>query len=186
MSIITLQTAGEFLECDRKVYYADNFNMYFYRNEVSDESPENVTNSFHFITDEEIKNHKTLYGEFLLYEGKADIVLTTYQLGDTNIKIPVELIEEHILKLTSMYEISAQIGKNTIDEMFTNIPNNNCSSSKIDKSIQMPDDQHTTDIMENLEKLTQDISVSSNLMQFKNQLYISENNNKDEIENIIL
>ena len=93
MSIV-LQEAGSFISTEGKIYFSDKFALYFYRDTVR-EGEEKIKDSFHFISEEEYNNSKLHDGrEFLLFVGKADLFERTYDLATTNIKLPVECIEE--------------------------------------------------------------------------------------------
>ncbi len=197
MSTITFQIAGEFIESDKSVYYADNFDLYFYETDTSDNAPSIITKSFCFISAKELEENK-LYSskEFMLYESKADIKTVTYDLDHTNIQVPAELVEENICKLTDMYMKTANEGKKVIKELIS--PTEDYDIEGIADIINISDlhqNEGTANAeptgmedinFEKLSVLSKMVSdIPNDLKGFKDQLKMNDVD-EDDVENIVM
>ena len=100
MSIV-LQEAGEFIATNEKVYFAHNFALYFYK---TTNVGKNITNSFHYISEEEYADCKVEdEREFLVYNNTIGLSEHTYNLETTNIFLPPNAIDDCIEKFHSMF-----------------------------------------------------------------------------------
>lgn len=100
MSIV-LQEAGEFIASDEKVYFAHNFALYFYRTE---NVGKNITDSFHFISEEEYADCKVEgEREFLVYDNTIGLIEHTYSMETTNVFLPPNAVDDCIEKFHSMF-----------------------------------------------------------------------------------
>ena len=126
---ITFQEAGEFVNTQGKVYFSDKFALYFY-NVALDPSEPIITNSFQYITEEEYGVHRLFNGEeFFLYENDPCLKEVTFDMSVTNVKIPVEAVEECIDRFTEMFSTVVTASKgiddmkrlNLVDEEVSNI-----------------------------------------------------------------
>lgn len=187
MSTIELQVAGEFTESDKKIYYADKHDLYFYRTKVSIQDT-NITDSFHFLTSKEVEGCRLDSGEeFMLYESKPDIAVETYKIDNTNIVVPVELVEEHIAKWTRMFDQMSKMGKDNckvlIDETDDTIK---CEG--VDDILNIND-------LDNMEAIAEGIDDIPNIQELANMIKeLPEKLNikqlplvdEDDIENIVM
>ena len=166
MSTLTLQIAGEFIESDKIVYFADNFDLYFYEIPFNKEKHKDITLSLQFITDEELENNKLESGkEFMRYEYKANIKTVDFDLKTTNVAVPPSLVEEHIEKLTRMLKQSVEFSSSSIDET--------------------PDTDKLLKMSSNMSTFETPMSV---LKDFKNQLNLDDKTIEEEndVENIVM
>lgn len=168
MSVLNLQIAGEFIESDKKVYFADNFDLYFYENSFDKEQYKDIILSLQFITDIELENNKLESGEeFMRYECKADIETINFDLKTTNIAVPPSLVEEHIEKLTSMFKESVESSTDALNDA--------------------PDTDKLSMISSNMSALEIPMSM---LNDFKKQLVIDDvakdDVSEDDVENIVM
>lgn len=99
---ITLQVAGYFLESNEicnnesEIYFSHKFALYFYRDDTLNNT-ENISASFNYISEEEYKNNKLSNGrEFKLYDNKPDLLEKTYNLDETNVIIPINIVTDCI------------------------------------------------------------------------------------------
>jgi hypothetical protein len=190
MSTLTFQIAGEFIESDEKVYFAENFDLYFYKVPVSAKTTKNITNAFHHITPTELETKAVNEREFMLYECKPDIQTIAFHLPDTDVAIPIDLVEEHITKLTRMYMQTATAGNDAIKTLLS--PTEEHTVEGMDDIIAIHDTPQHEFTIEGLEGIDLDKLMIADLsgpiqsmVDFKNQLKPADVD-EDDVENIVM
>jgi hypothetical protein len=189
MSTLILQIAGEFIETDEKIYFADNFDLYFYKVPVSEQTNKNITNAFQFISSSELETNVVNDREFMRYECKADMKTESYLIETTDIVVPTELIHEHITRLTNMYMHTASAGSRAIKTLIS--PTEEHDVEGIDDIIAIhdgPPQEFTVEGLEGIDlvKLMADLpKPPQELLNFKNQLKMVDVD-EDDVENIVM
>lgn len=101
MSIV-LQEAGCFIESSEKIYFAHNFALYFYKIPTKDD--DKITNSFHYITEEEYEKN-VIQGtrEFMLIKDSVSLPEFTFDMEFTNIILPPQAVDDCIAKFQTLF-----------------------------------------------------------------------------------